>query len=328
MEVETSREDSFYILKFTGRTRDELPDSFVITYIFKSLMKSKGYEYNEKELTYTKDGHKIFIMDAFNKKEDFYKIIIQSYKDIKDEEFEAIGKDIIEIVRAVTEENYPNLSESAYNTEKEYEYEKRPVKEKKEAEELESYLFPLSEISYKGYIVSKKPLDVELDDKIEIVPEEEFSDFLEMVRVRIIAKEFCRGIPVGYINAVLPKVDTILVLSRQLVVKKKGGDKVIEKVIGFVLMDHPTSPTKPFYLHLICTELGYKGLGDYLMKQVKLIAKGHPILLHSVAGLQTYYKEKHGFKVVKFPVTKKKWKGLTPMLFGKRKNNSTRKNKN
>ena len=55
----------------------------------------------------------------------------------------------------------------------------------------------------------------------------------------------------------------------------------IEKVIGFVLMDHPTDPIKPFYLHLICTEKGYTGLGDYLMKQVKLIAKGHPILLHS-----------------------------------------------
>lgn len=323
MEVETSRDDSFYILKFTGIIHDELPDRFILSNIFKHLMKSKGYEYNEKELTYSKGDHKIFIMDAYNKKEDFYKIIIQTYKDIKDEEFESIGKDIIEIVINVVEEKYPDLSESAYSTDKEYEYEKKPVKEKKE---LESYIFPLSEITYRGYIASKKPIDVELDDKIIHVSEDEFDDFLEMIKVKVIAKEFCRGIPIGYINSILPKVDTILILSRQLVVKKKDKDKIIEKVIGFVLLDNPISSKKPLYLHLICTEKGYTGLGEFLMKQVKLIAKDHPILLHSVADLQTYYKEKHGFKVIKMPVTKKKWKGLTPMLYGSRKKNNTKKN--
>ena len=327
MEAVSKREGDWYKIILPGDIREELPDTFITTPIFKELMEDKGYFYNTHELTYKKDDHKIFISEGYNKKEDTYKILIQTYNEsISDKDFESIGKDVLDIIIDIVQDKIPyNISNSAYNTDKEYEYPKKEIKEKK-SDELDAYRFPLSEITYKGYIASRKPIDVELDEKIITVLDEEFDDFLDMIRAKVIAKEFCRGIPTGYINSILTKVDTILLLSRQLIIKKKDKDKIIEKVIGFVLLDNPTSPKKPLYLHLICTEKNYIGLGDFLMKQVKIIAKDHPILLHSVANLQTYYKAKHGFKVIEMPNIKKKWKGLTPMLYGSRKKNNTKKN--
>lgn len=322
------REEDWLKIILSGEIRDELPDKFIQSNIFKDTLELKGYTYNNKEYTYTKDKIKIFITEAYNKKDDEYKILIQSYdSSISDEVFESIAKDVIEIIEQTVREKIPyNLTSNVYDTDKEYEYTKFEKKEKKKDVETEEYIFPLSEITYKGYIASRKPIDTKLDEKIEAVKEEEFDDFLEVIRAKVVAKEFCRGIPSGYINLLLPKVDVILLLSRQLIVKRKDKDKIIEKVIGFALLDLPTSSKKPLYLHLICTEKGYKDLGKFLMDQVKLIAGDSPILLHSVVDLPTYYKEKHGFKVIQFPEAKKKWHGLTPMLYGNRKKNKTNRN--
>lgn len=73
------REEDWFKIILSGEIRDELPDKFIQSAIFKGIMELKGYFYNNKEYTYTKDKLKIFITDAYNKKDDEYKILIQSY---------------------------------------------------------------------------------------------------------------------------------------------------------------------------------------------------------------------------------------------------------